>query len=238
MQPINVVSSGGFKAALLALVPAFQASSGCAVVTHWGSSVAGTPTAIPARLARGERLDLVILSSAGLAGLLEQGFIVPGHTCPLARSGIGLAVRAGAVRPDITSVAALKHTLLTSRSIAISTSASGIYLQKLFAALGIMAALRGKLRFSKTVPVGETVASGAAEIGLQQVSELLPVAGIDYVGPLPEPVQEMTTFAAGVTVNAAAVAAALHLIAYLSGPAARAIIERTGMTPVAPGPTP
>jgi molybdate transport system substrate-binding protein len=236
MRQIKVVSSGGFRAALLALLPAFEASSGFEVATQWGSSVSGTPTAIPARLERGERVDLVILSSTGLARLLEQGYILPGHTSVLARSGIGLAVRAGAARPDIASVAALKRTLLVSRSIAISTSASGIYLQKLFAALGLMPALRSKLILSDMAPVGEIVANGAAEVGLQQVSELLPVPGIDYVGPLPGPVQEVTAFAAGVTANATAVAAALHLIGFLSGPAARASVERAGMTPAESAP--
>jgi molybdate transport system substrate-binding protein len=232
MRELKVVCSGGFKAALLALVPAFEAASGLEVATQWGSSVAGTPSAIPARLARGEPVDVAILSSAGLALLLEQGSILPGHTSPLARSGIGLAVRAGAPRPDVASLAALKATLIASQSIAISRSASGIYLQNLFATLGLMPVLSGKLILSGTEPVGEIVARGAAEIGLQQVSELLPVAGIDYVGPLPAAVQEMTTFAAGVTANATAVAAALNLIRFLSGPAARASIERAGMTPI------
>ncbi|HEU0062166.1 MAG TPA: substrate-binding domain-containing protein [Hyphomicrobiaceae bacterium] len=233
MAALNVLCSGGFRAALVALAPTFATASNLTVAMHWGSSVAGTPTSIPARLERGEPADVVIGSSPSLVGLLEAGLLLPGHTRALARSGIGIAVRAGACKPDVGTVEALTRTLLACRSIAISTSASGIYLGKLFAALAIDGALGAKLIRAEATPVAEIVASGAAEIGLQQVSELLPVAGIDLVGPLPAAVQEMTLFSAGVAAGSQAVPAALRLIDFLAGPAAFASIEQAGMVPAA-----
>jgi molybdate transport system substrate-binding protein len=231
MAAIKVFCSGGFRAALLALAPAFETATGLNVAIQWGSSVAGTPTSIPARMDRGEPVDVVIGSSASLVGLLKAGRILPGHTRALARSGIGLAVRAGACKPELGTVEALTRTLLACQSIAISTSASGIYLEKLFARLAIDGALSAKIIRAEATPVGEIVASGAAEIGLQQVSELLPVAGIDFVGPLPGPVQEMTLFSGGVAAGSRALAAALRLIDFLAGPAAIASVERAGMVP-------
>lgn len=231
MAALKVFCSGGFRAALLGLVPALEAATGLSLAIEWGSSVAGTPTSIPARMDRGEAVDVVIGSSASLVGLLEAGRILPGHTRALARSGIGLAVRAGAGKPEVGTVEALTRTLLACRSIAISTSASGIYLDKLFARLAIDGALSTKIIRAEATPVGEIVASGVAAIGLQQVSELLPVAGIDFVGPLPAPVQEMTLFCGGVAAGARAVAPALRLIDVLAGPAAFASIERAGMVP-------
>lgn len=140
-------------------------ATGLSLAIEWGSSVAGTPTAIPAGMDRGEAVDVVIGSSASLVGLLEAGRILAGHTCALARSGIGLAVRAGAGKPEVGTVEALMRTLLACRSIAISTSASGITLDKLFAKLAIDGPLSAKIIRAEARPVGEIVASGVAEIG-------------------------------------------------------------------------
>jgi molybdate transport system substrate-binding protein len=232
MADLQVLCSGGFKAALLGLTPSFEAASGHRVSIAWGSSVAGAKTSIPARLARQEPADVVIMASAGLERLGQEGRLLAGRSRALARSGIGVAVPAGAVRPDISSVAALKRTLLAAPQIAISRSASGIYLEKLFAAIGIDAALAGKLIRAENEPVGAIVARAEAAIGLQQVSELLPIAGLDYLGPLPPAVQETTVFAAGVAVQARQAAAASALIAFLAGANAAPLIERAGMEPV------
>jgi len=143
LAAIKVFCSGGFKAALLALVAALEAATGLSLAIEWGGSVAGTGTSIPARMDRGEAVDVVIGSSASLVGLLEAGRILPGHTRALARSGIGLAVRAGAGRPEVGTVEARTRRLLACRSIAISTSASGIDLDQLFARLASDGALSG-----------------------------------------------------------------------------------------------
>ena len=138
---IKVVSSGGFKAALLALVPAFERSTGHKVTAQWGSSLGNAPTSIPSRLRRGEAIDLVILAGDPLDRLMREGRIVAGSRVDLARSGIGVAVRTGAPKPDIGSTDALKHALLQADSIAYSSSASGVYLRSLFQRLGIAEAL-------------------------------------------------------------------------------------------------
>jgi molybdate transport system substrate-binding protein len=226
---IRVASSGGFKAAYLALVPAFERTTGCKVRTVWGSSLGTAPTSISSRLQRGEPLDLVILSGDALDGLIAQGRIVAGSRVDLARSGIGVAVRAGASRPDIGSVDAFKRALLQARSIAHSSSASGVYLESLLKRLGLAAELAPKIRKVEGEPVGQLVARGEVEIGFQQVSELLPVAGIDYVGPLPAEIQEITVFAAGIPVGARNAEAARALVGYLTSPAAAPVIRRCGM---------
>jgi molybdate transport system substrate-binding protein len=156
---------------------------------------------------------------------------VAGSRVDLARSGIGVAVRAGAARPDIGSVDAFKRTLRQARSIAHSSSASGVYLESLLQRLGLAAELAPKIRKVEGEPVGQVVARGEAEIGFQQVSELLPVAGIDYVGPLPAEIQETTVFAAGIPVGAAQPEAARALVEFLISPGTTAIIRRCGMEP-------
>jgi len=228
---IRVASSGGFKAAYLALVPAFESTTGFKVRTEWGSSLGNAATSIPSRLRRGDPLDLVILSGDALDGLMAQGWIVAGSRVDLARSGIGVAVRAGASRPDIGTVDAFKRALLQARSIAHSSSASGVYLGSLLERLGIAAELAPKIRKVEGEPVGQVVARGEAEIGFQQVSELLPVAGTDYVGPLPAEIQEVTTFAAGIPVDAPRPEAARALVSFLTSPAAAPIISTCGMEP-------
>ena len=228
---IRVASSGGFKAALLALVPTFERATGHEVATEWGSSLGNAPTSIPSRLQRGDPLDLVILSRDSLDGLIAQRRIVAGSRVDLARSGIGVAVRAGAPKPDIGSVDAFKRALREARSIAHSSSASGVYLKDLLQRLGLAAALALKIRQVEGEPVGQVVARGEAEIGLQQVSELIPVAGIAYVGPLPAEIQEITVFAAGIPVGAKHPDAARALVGFLTSPAAAAIIRKCGMEP-------
>ena len=226
---IRVASSGAFKAAYLALIPTFESTTGCKVRTEWRGSLGNAPTSIPSRLRRGEPLDLVILSGDALDGLMREGRIVAGSRVDLARSGIGVAVRAGASRLDIGTVDAFKRALRQAGSIAHSSSASGVYLERLLQRLGIAAELAPKIRKVEGEPVGRVVARGEAEIGFQQVSELLPVAGIDYVGPLPAEIQEITVFAAGIPVNAAQPEAARALVGFLTSAAAAPIIGKSGM---------
>ena len=231
MGEIKVFASGGFKAAYLALVPGFENASGRKVLTAWGSSVAGAPTSIPGRLAAGEPVDLVIMAGDALDKLIERGLVASGSRVELARSGIGVAVRAGAPRPDIGSTDAFIRALRRAKSVAHSSSASGIYLKGLFQRLGLYDTLGDRIRQVEGEPVGSVVARGEAEIGFQQVSELLPVPGIDYVGPLPPEIQQFTVFAAGIAAHARAPDAARAVIAYLTAPAAAPIIRLSGMEP-------
>ena len=228
---IRVFASGAFKAAYLALMPGFESASAHRIVTAWGSSVAGAPTSIPARLAEGEPVDLVIMAGAGLDRLIGEGKIAAGSRVDLARSGIGVAVRAGAARPDLSSGDALIRAITQAKSVAHSSSASGVYLKGLFQRLGLYDTLGDRIRQVEGEPVGSVVARGEAEIGFQQVSELLPVPGIDFVGPLPPELQHETVFAAGIAAVAREPDAARALIAYLTAPAAAPIIRRSGMEP-------
>jgi molybdate transport system substrate-binding protein len=177
-------------------------------------------------------LDLAIMAQEGLDRLIGQGLIVAGSRADLARCGIGVAVRAGAPRPDLSSTKALIDALQRAKSIAHSSSASGIYLLGLLQRLGLTAALGGRIRQIEGEPVGAVVARGEAEIGFQQVSELLPVPGIDFVGPLPPEIQHASVFAAGIAARASAQSGARALIAYLTAPAAAPIISRSGMEPL------
>ena len=231
---IYVMNSGGFAEAYKALVPGYEKRTGDTLVSTYGPSMGQTPEAIPNRLQRGESADVVIMVRAALDGLVKQGRVVAGSQTDLVRSRIGMAVRAGAPVPDISSVEGFKRALLGARSIAYSDSASGMYLSKeLFQRLGIDAEVAPKSRMIPATPVGLIVARGEAEIGFQQLSELLPVAGIRVVGPIPDPVQKITVFAAGVAVAARSPAAARRLIEYLSSEEAWPAIRRAGMEPVA-----
>jgi molybdate transport system substrate-binding protein len=231
MSEIKVLCSGAFKAAHLALVPGFEGATGHKVLTAWGSSVAGAPTSIPGRLQRGEPADLVIMAGDGLDRLIGEGRIVAGGRVDLARSGIGLAVRAGGPRPDLRSAEAFTRALMGAQSLAHSSSASGIYIKALLQRLGVAQALGDRVRQVEGEPVGAVVARGEAEIGFQQMSELLPVSGIDIVGPLPPEFQHFTTFSAGIAAGAREPEAARALVAYLTAPAAAPIIRQSGMEP-------
>lgn len=230
---IKVISSGGFSAAYKQLVPLYEQASGHKVITSSGASIGNAPDSIPSRLARGERFDILILADAGLEALVKQGYVVPGSRVDLGRSIIGASVRKGTPKPDISTVDALRQTLLNAKSIAYSASASGTYLStELFARLGVAEQIKDKAKRIYSERVGAVVARGDAEIGFQQVSELLPFTELDYVGPLPDEVQQTIFFSAGVGTEAKAPDAARHLIRYLASPAAAFIVRSTGLDPV------
>ena len=231
------MSSAGFGVAYRELVRAFERASGARVTTAYGPSIGEAPDAIPVRIRRGEPVDVVIMASQGLDALMARGDAVAESRVDLARSRIGACVRAGAARPDIRTPAALRQALLDARSIAYSDSVSGIYVStELFARLGIAEEVRGKSVQIPSEPVGNAVARGEAEIGFQQISELLPVPGIDYVGPLPDEVQKITVFSAAVAAGSRHPEAARALLWALSSPDAQGAITRSGLEPAAPRP--
>ena len=230
---IKVMSSGAFAAALKELSPAFERASGSTLLVVSGGSVAGATDSIPDRLARGERADVLIMAASGIDDLTKAGRVVAGSRVDLARSGIGVAVRKGAARPDISTVDALRRALLQAASVAYSSSVSGVYVStELFQQLGIAAQMRTKGRKVENEPVAAVVARGEAEIGFQQISELRPVAGVEVVGPLPPAVQRVTVFSAATAAGSPNPAGGRALITFLASPAASAAIARSGMDPI------
>lgn len=232
---ITVMVSGAFSTAYRTLVADWEKATGHRVTTISGASMGNSPTAIPNRLARGEAADAVILARASLDALARDGKVVAGSQVDLARSRIGMAVRAGAPVPDISTVDNFRRALLQARSIVYSESASGVYIStEMFKKLGIADQVAAKSKRAAS-PVAETVARGEAELAFQQISELLPVKGVTFAGAIPDGVQRITTFSAGVSASARHAATARQLIAYLSSAPARETIRRTGLELVAGG---
>jgi molybdate transport system substrate-binding protein len=231
---IKVVTSGAFTAAYLKLALEYERSTPNKLVTEFGPSMGTTHNAIPLRLDRGEAIDVVIMAAPALDNLIKQGKVRAGSRVDLVESRIGMAIKAGAPKPDISTVDALKRTLLAAKTIAYSDSASGVYLStELFPKLGIADQIRGKSRKIEADPVGESVARGEIEVGFQQISELRPVKGIDIVGPLPPGAQRITVFAAGIPATSKQPEAAKALIQWLASPVAYSAIKESGLDPAA-----
>jgi molybdate transport system substrate-binding protein len=235
---VRVMISGGLTAAYKALVPEFERASGHKVLTAYGPSMGTTTNAIPVRLERGEPADVLIMVGYALEDLAKKGKVADGSSIDLVKSPIGVAVKSGAAKPDISTADAVKRALLAAKTIAYSDSASGVYVStEMFDKLGIREAMEGKARKIPATPVGEIVAHGDAEIGFQQMSELKPVEGIDIIGPLPDELQKITVFSAGVASASKEPEAAKALIKFLASPAARTELVKSGMDPIAPGAT-
>jgi molybdate transport system substrate-binding protein len=225
---VKVMLSGGFSAAYRDLVPEFERTSGITVTTTPGGSQGNGPNTIGAQLRRGVPADVVIMNRAGLRELLSEGRIVSGTDVDLARTSLGLAVRAGAPKPDISTVEAFKQTLLRAKSVTFDSSTTGIYLTTtLFPRLGIAAEMATK----STTLGAATVATGDAEIAVQPVSEILPVRGVELVGTIPAELQYVAVFSAAVVAGSTEIDAARRLIAFLSSEAAAAATRKNGMEP-------
>jgi molybdate transport system substrate-binding protein len=230
---LKVMTSGAFTAAYLELIPQLELVTKKKLVTA-ATSIGTGENSIPNRLRRGEPVDVVIVADAVLVGFIQDGLIMAESYTPLARSAIGMAVRSGASKPDIGTVEALKRTLLQAKSIAYSASVSGDYVStELFQRLGIAGQVASKSRrIEGGERVGAVVARGEAEIGFQQISELLPVSGIDHVTPLPPEVQKVSIFSAGVALNTTDSDAANALIRFLASPEAAHVITKSGLEPM------
>ena len=225
------MTSGAYTAAYLELRPRLEGIANGQVITAVTTMGTGAES-IPSRLARGEAADIVIVADDALTQLIKDGLVLAGSRVPLARSSIAMAVRAGAPKPDISSVDGLTRALLQAKSIAYSASVSGTYLTtELFQRLGIADQVLGKSRRIERERVGAVVARGEAEIGFQQMSELLPEPGIDIVGPLPPEVQRVTVFSAGVAASSKSPDAARAAIRFLASPEAAAAVVRSGLVP-------
>ena len=234
---VHVMISAGFFKVYSQLGPAFEQSSGHRLVTTRGPSMGDSPEAIPARLARGESADVVIMDGESADKLGQRGLVRPQSKVVLARSQIGMVVREGAAKPDISSVEAFKQTLLAAKSIAYSDSGSGTYLStRLFPQLGLAGQIAGKSRKVRGPPSGEPVAAvvarGEAEIGFQQVSEVINVPGTTFVGAIPAALQPGFSFAGVVTSGAREPEAAAALLRFLSSAQAAPAIRKAGLAPV------
>jgi len=233
---LAVVSSGGFAEAFKTLAQRYEALGPDRRVQRvFGPSMGATPGAVPARLARGEALDVVIMVEPALDELMSQGRLLPGSKVRLALSRIACAVPSGAPRPKLDTEADVRQAFVTASSVAWSDSASGTYIQhELLRHLGIEEAMRGKGRQVPATPVGEILARREAAFGCQQRSELQPVPGIAIVGDLPDSLQRTTPYAAAVVADSAHVADAKAFIAFVVDSANRTAIRATGLEPASP----
>lgn len=224
---IKVLSTQATQEAYLELVAQFEKASGHKVTTAFTGTLN-----VQKRLADGETYDMIIMAGPAIDEQIKLGKAVAGSRVDFAKSGVGLAVRKGAAKPDIGSVEAFKKTLLAVKSIGYSTGPSGLYMLGVFDKLGIAGQVKGKLKQTPSgVFVGTLIASGETEIGFQQISELVHFAGIDYVGPLPGELQRMTVFSAGIHAGAKQADAAKALVKFLTAPPAAPVIRKHGLEP-------
>ena len=223
---IKVIASVAFKDAYLAMVPDFEKSTGHKVNTLWLPTVE-----IMSRLKAGESADLVIMATSGIDELIKLGKIQKDLRQTYVKSGIGIGMQKGSVKPDLSTAEAVKTALLNAKSVAYSTGPSGVYLVALFEKMGITAQLAPKLKVIQGEPVGAVVQRGEAEIGLQQVPEILAVPAIDFVAPLPAEIQNITVFAFGVHEKVNDLAATKAWMKTLQSDAAVPLIKKFGLDP-------
>lgn len=224
---IKVIASNAVKEAYLDLVPEFEKATGHHMITIWSGT-----EAITKRISGGEIVDIVIVPPANIDKLILEGKLVAGNRTDLVKSGVGVAVRSGLPKPDVSTPEAVKQAVLAAKSVAYSSGPSGFHVAGLFEKMGIADRIKAKVTQTPSgVQVGEVVARGEADLGFQQISELLHVKGIDYLGPLPAEIQHITVFSAGLHVGAKEAEAAKALVRFLSAPAAAPIIRKTGMEP-------
>jgi molybdate transport system substrate-binding protein len=227
---VKVLSAGAFKQVVLALVPEFEKQTGHKVTVD-----NGTAGQLRKRIEDGEAFDVAVITPAVVDELTGKGKIAAGTRVPLASVGVGVMVKEGAPKPDVSTVEAFKHALIAAKTVAYidpaSGGSSGIYLDRLFERLGIADQVRPKAKLKKGGYVADFIVSGEAELGLHQISEIVPAKGVTLVGPLPKEIQNTTTYAAGLSASARDKDASTALIKWLSGPAAAAVLKSKGMEP-------
>ncbi len=224
---IKVLSTQATEQAYRELAPQFEQASG-----HNLSTIFTGTLDVQKRIAAGESYDIILMAGPAIEDFIKSGKIVPGSRIDIARSGVGVAVKAGAPKPDISTTDAVKKTLIAAKSIGYSTGPSGVYLTGLFQRLGVADAIKSKLKQTPTgVFVGSIVANGEAEVGFQQVSELAHFVGVDFVGPLPADIQDITVFSAGLQVGAKEPDAAKAWLKFLTAPEHATAFSARGLTP-------
>jgi molybdate transport system substrate-binding protein len=227
---IKVLSAGAYKSVVVAIQPEFEKQTGHKLVID-----NDTVGALTKRVEGGEAFDVIIVSPGAVDDLIKKGKAVAGTRQTLARVGIGVMVKEGAGKPDISTVDAFKKAVLDAKTVAYidpaSGGSSGIYLASLFEKLGIANAVKPKAKLKQGGYVADLIVSGEAELGIHQISEILPVKGITLVGPLPAEIQNYTVYAAGLGADAKAADAAKALLKTLSGPAAAEVLKSRGMEP-------
>lgn len=229
---ITVLATPGIKEAYAELAPQFEKANKHKVTTTW----AGTADVMK-RMQAGEVFDAVILASDSLEDLIDTSRVMAGSRSDVARSLVGVAVRNGAPKPDISTTDALKKTLAAAKSVVISSGPSGVYLNTLFDKLGVMAELKPKLKVTPSgVAVGEVLAKGEGELGFQQVSELVHYPGIQYVGALPNDIQKVTVFSGGVPAASREPDAAREFLQFLAAPQHQAVLQKHGLDLGQPSP--
>jgi molybdate transport system substrate-binding protein len=232
LAQVKVITSGGFAAAYQQVLPEFERTTGITVTTGSGASQGKGPDTIGAQLRRGVPADVVIMSKEGLAELITAGQIVAGTDVDLAQTPIGVSVRAGTPKPDISTVEAFKQALLRAKSVALPGSTTGIYLTtELFPRLGIADKVTVQVTARGTESTA-MVAAGGADIAIQPVSELVHVAGLDFVGTIPPEIQYISVFTAAVVTGSKEVEASKRLIAFLASEKASRAIKNSGMEPL------
>jgi molybdate transport system substrate-binding protein len=224
--------SGGFSHAYRELLPEFERTTGIAVTTGSGASQGTGPLTIRAQLERGVQADVVIMSREGLQELTAAGRIAPGTDADLARAPLGAAVRAGAPKPDLSTVDGFKRALTGAKAVAVPGSTGGIYFVKeLLPRLGIAGQVNVKMT-ERGAQAAAMVASGEADIVVQPASELMHEPGLDYAGPLPDEIQLVQIFAAAIVAGSKETAAAKRLIGFFASRGAAKAIEDSGLEPV------
>lgn len=227
---VKVLTAGAFKQVVLALVPDFEKQTGNKVVVD--NDTAG---GLKKRIESGEAFDVAIITPAIVDDLAGARKIAAGSRVNLATVGVGVVVKEGAPKPDVSTIEAFKSALLAAKSVAYidpaSGGSSGIYIDKLLERLGIADQVRPKAKLKKGGHVAELIVSGEAELGLHQISEIVPVKGAALVGPLPKEIQNTTTYAAGLSASSQNKDAAQALIKMFSGPAAATVLKAKGMEP-------
>ena len=227
---IRVLLSGAIRAAMMDIKPLFEQATEHKLIIN-----SDTSGRITKRIADGEETDLLIVSSGGIEDLIKQGKIAAGSKAEIARSGLGAVVRTGTPKPDISTPEKFKDALLAAQTVAYtnpaSGGASGVYFAKMLEQLGITDAVNKKARLGDGGPIAQIVARGDAELGLQQIPELLAYPGVDYVGPLPGPLQFYTRLAAGIPVSNTQTDAAQALLKFLASPPAASVMHAKGLEP-------